>query len=250
MQEYKSTVSSASSAVFESTETLLYYIGEQKRIFQPYEPLFRELVCCSGKIRKEEYTGYGAKEDAKYKADGIMRLLVILAAVGGGCIIFDNLVLNPVLLLRSGTAFTAFYAVQYGSRIAGALLLFIPLFLYMKGKKKRSRHLKKSKDKAEDICRKLYYIYKTGGENHAVPFVIPFEYSDPEVLSRLYDLAYQKRLKTVKDTINIYEKQLYQKQWNNLEKEAGDFEKRIRGTLRNYALLQLVSPSEVNIHVR
>ena len=38
--------------------------------------------------------GYGAKEDAKYKADGIMRLLVILAAVGGGCIIFDNLVLN------------------------------------------------------------------------------------------------------------------------------------------------------------
>ena len=36
--------------------------------------------------------GYGAKEDAKYKADGIMRLLVILAAVGGGCIIFDNLV--------------------------------------------------------------------------------------------------------------------------------------------------------------
>ena len=66
----------------------------------------------------------------------------------------------------------------------------------------------------------------------------------------MYDLAYQKRLKTVKDTINIYESQLYQNQWNNLEKEAGDFEKRIRGTLRNYALLQLVSPSEVNIHVR
>ena len=77
--------------------------------------------------------GYGAKEDAKYKADGIMRLLVILAAVGGGCIIFDNLVLNPVLLFRSGTAFAAFYAVQYGSRIAGALLLFVPLLLYMKG---------------------------------------------------------------------------------------------------------------------
>ena len=54
----------------------------------------------------------------------------------------------------------------------------------------------------------------------------------------------------MKDTINIYESQLYQNQWNNLEKEAGDFEKRIRGTLRNYALLQLVSPSEVNIHVR
>ena len=31
MQEYKSTVSSASSAVFESTETLLYYIGGTKK---------------------------------------------------------------------------------------------------------------------------------------------------------------------------------------------------------------------------
>ncbi len=226
------TYISSATGVFKDNASLLNCIQQQYNTLISEYALFNKLEENQQKLNSK----------SSKKSGGCLSAILVFLSVMGGlniiCFIF-----NVLFEGKKASVLEAIILIIY------SLLLALPVVIHFyysvpKNEKKEEENNRILSEEASNICETLWAIY-----DEKCFKGIPFEYSMPNMLQRLYEVAEKYKLTSVSDTINTLIREDHMRKIDELENNTRAIENCCFKTMQFYAIKRLVGPRKTDIRI-